>query len=75
MNRNNYDTKKSQMDLHIRYWNEIENKVGSRYYSSEFLGKTAAVNLSDSFIKCLSKLDKSKLIQVSSDGPNVNLVS
>ena len=69
----NYVTKKSQMDLHIRYWNEIENKVGSRYYSSEFLGKTAAVNLLDSFIKCLSKLDKSKLIQVSSDGPNVNL--
>ena len=51
----------------------IENKVGSRYYSSEVLGKTAAVNLLDSFIKCLSKLDKSKLIQVSSDGPNVNL--
>ena len=51
----------------------MENEVCSRYYASEFLGIASAKDILSSFIKCISKLDASKLIQVSSDGPNVNL--
>ena len=69
----NYVTKKSQMDVHIRFWDKTTNKVLTRYFTSKFLGKTSAKDLMDSFISGISGLDKSKLIQVSSNGPNVNL--
>ena len=50
----NLVTQKSQMDLHVRYWNEIENKVASIYTIAQtFLSKTAAVNLLDRFIKLI----------------------
>ena len=69
----NYVTKKSQVDVHIRFWDKTTNKVVTRYFTSKFLGKTSVKDLMDSFISCISGLDKSKLIEVSSDGPNVNL--
>ena len=69
----NYVTKKNQMDVHIRLWDKTTNKVVTRYFTSKFLGKTSAKDLIDSFISGISGLDKSKLIKVSSDGPNVNL--
>ena len=52
----------------------------TRYYNSAFLGKaseflgiTSAQDLYEKFISCLLEIEPNKLLQVSSDGPNVNL--
>ena len=65
--------KKGQMDLLIKYWDNHKNRVVTRYFNSEFLGKAAAEDVYEKFNLCCSSLDKSKFIQVSSDGPDVNL--
>ena len=56
------------MDLLVRYWNDTCHQITARYLSSSFMGKSTA-NDDQSH----SKLRKEKVIQVSSDGPNVNL--
>ena len=48
--------------------------MATRCYSSEFLGKSPANNLYSRFEQHLGLLEKEKLLQVSSDGPNVNLL-
>ena len=65
--------KQGQMDLHVRFWDNTEKIVASRYYSSEFLGKATALDIYSKFETCLKPLPEEKMIQVSSDGPNVNL--
>ena len=62
------------MDLHVRFQDIKNNYVATRYFNSKFLGKAAAQDIYKKFNKCISELDESKLLQVSSDGPNVNLV-
>ena len=47
--------------------------VANCYYHSEFMGKTSAKDIFESFSACLSGISKNKLRQVSFDGPNVNL--
>ena len=64
--------KQGQMDLHIWFWDNSEDIAGTRYYSSEFLGKAAASDICLKFEKCFDLLQKEKLMQVS-DGPNVIL--
>ena len=66
--------KKGQMDLHIGFWNEESNTVCTRYYSSEFMGKTAAPDILKMFKSCMTDLNHEKMLQVSMDGPNVNKV-
>ena len=62
--------KQGQMDLYILFWDNSEDIVATMYYSFEFLGKAAAANIC---LKFLDPLQKEKMIQVSSDGPNVNM--
>ena len=64
--------KKGQVDLLIRYWDNDKNRVVTRYFNSEFLGKAAAEDVYETFDLCCSSLDKSKFIQVCSNGQNVN---
>ena len=47
--------------------------VATRYYHSEFIGKSSAKDVFESFSACLSGISESKLLEVSFDGPNVNL--
>ena len=65
-------SKKGQMDLHAHFWDDTDNKVKTSYWNSEFLGKASA-DVFSKFNDCLSSLDRSKILEVSSDGPNVNL--
>ena len=65
--------KENQMDMHIRYWDTNENIVATRYYNSDYLGKSSAKDVFEKFNNCFSPLQKDKLLQISSDGPNVNL--
>ena len=66
-------SKRGQMDLHVRFWDIENNCVATRYFNSKFLGKAAAQDIYEKFNECISELDENKLLQVSSDGPNVNL--
>ena len=60
-----------QMDINIRYFHR--DKVVSQYLDSQFLGHSTAIDLLHAFKKGTSKLNPNKLLQVSMDGPNVNL--
>ena len=59
-------SKQGQMDLHVCFWDIENNCVATWYFNSEFLGKAVAQD------ECISELDENKLLQVSSDGLNVN---
>ena len=65
-------SKKGQMDLHVCFWDDTDKEVKTSYWNSEFLGKASADEVFSKFNDCLSSLDHNKIIQVSSDGPNVN---
>ena len=64
---------KGQMDVFVRFWHSKMNQVCTRYYSSAFLGHATAKDLRESFSEATNGLDLKKLLQVSMDGPNVNL--
>ena len=62
-------TKKGQMSLLIRFWDRVQ----TRYLDSSFLGKTSANDIYDKFTSAAKVLNLTRFLQVSSDGPNVNL--
>ena len=61
------------MGMNVRFWDNNHNYVATRYDHSKFMGKASAKDIFESFSACLSGISESKLLQVSSDGPNVNL--
>nr|XP_046480982.1 uncharacterized protein LOC124218506 [Neodiprion pinetum] len=60
-----------QMDFVLRYWSKTKDETVSRYFV--FLGHTTSADLLTAFKKELSSLNMKNLLQVSMDGPNVNL--
>lgn len=64
---------KSEMDIHLRYWDDATQQVKVRFYDSRFLGHTKHDDLLSNFKDVLSCVDDSKILQVSMDGPNTNL--
>ena len=60
------------MDLQIRYWNNTQNMVLTRYLDSSFLQRANANNLFDALISSLKDLDPKRLGQLSMDGPSTN---
>ena len=69
----NDSTQTCQMDLIVRYWDSQKNEVKVRYWDSELFGHASHQDLFKNFMKATETLDKSKLMQISMDGPNVNL--
>lgn len=65
-------TKKQQMDMNVRFWDSNSNMVVTRYLTSEFLGRSRALDLLEAFKKGIDRLPLEKILQVSMDGPNVN---
>ena len=70
----NKEQGKKQLDYHIRFWHG--NRVYTRYLDSEFMGKATHLDLLEKFIGLdnnpkLPSLEK--CIQISMDGPNVNI--
>ena len=63
---------KEQMDLQIRYWDNTQNKVRTRYLDSYFLQRPNAKNLCDVLILALKELNPKRLVQLSMDGPSTN---
>lgn len=66
-------SEKEQMDIYIRYWDDEFNKVLCQYYTSTFLGHTTAEDMLDALVLGLQPLDLKHIMQVSMDGPNVNI--
>lgn len=64
---------RGQMDLFIRFFDINDNRVHTRYYNSVFLGRATAQHLLDGFSNGIIPLSKKNLLQVSMDGPSVNL--
>ena len=50
------------------------NCVATSYLRFEFMGRFTAENVLQTFLAGISGLDQSKILQVVSDGPNVNLL-
>ena len=69
----NHITQSCQMDLLLRYWDNHDQQVKARYWDSKFLGHTTNKDLLIEFNKSVDIIDLSKIIQVSMDGPSVNL--
>ena len=67
-------TQSKQLDLHIRFWDTKCWSVQTRYVTSLFMGHATANDLLEKMTECLdtNKIDISKILQISMDGPNVN---
>ena len=61
------------MVVMVQYWDEEENKVGTHYLGSTFLGHSTAVDLMDKLNEVIKHLDPEKLYQIYMDGPAVNI--
>ena len=68
-------TQTTEMDLHVRYWDPIENRVKVRYYDSIFLGHGTHTDLLNHSKSITNDLPSNKVYEVPMDGPNVNLKS
>lgn len=68
----NQSNQKKQMDIHLRFWDSNLNKVFTQYLTSAFFGHGTAEDKLKSFYEVTEKIDLSKLLQISMDGPNVN---
>ena len=62
-----------EIDLLIWDWDNDTDRVCTPYMGSEFMGRLTADDVLETFQNGISEVGESKLKQVSSDGPNVNL--
>ncbi len=68
----NRELQKKQMDLLIRLWEQDE--IHTRYFNSQFMGHAAAVDILKVFESSIKDILAYKsLIQLSMDGPNINI--
>ncbi|GBM79337.1 hypothetical protein AVEN_32951-1 [Araneus ventricosus] len=66
-------SQKGQTDVIIRYWPENSNRVKVRYFNSAFLTHSTAEDLYKSFCESTIEINLKNLLQISMDGPNLNL--
>jgi len=69
----NVVTQQGQSDLILRFWDDQKQEVSTRYFNSTFLGRATASHLSTAFKSGLKELPLFKLLQMSMNGPSVNL--
>ncbi|KAH7942791.1 hypothetical protein HPB52_001573 [Rhipicephalus sanguineus] len=61
------------MDIHLRFWSTTPEHVMTQYCSPLFMGHSTAEELQEKFLGGLTNLPLEKIVQLSMDGPNVNL--
>ena len=66
-------TQTNQMDCLVRYWDHVYNSVKVCFWKSSYLGHATHKDLQYKSGTSISSLNLSKMIQVSRDGPNVNI--
>ena len=62
------------MDIIIRFWDSEANFVATRCLGSEFIDRSTAEDVLQTFLAGICDLDQSKILQVALGGPNVNLL-
>ena len=65
---------KGQMDIIIQFWDLETNCVATGYLGSEFMGRSTAEDALQTFWAGINDLGLSKILQVASNGQNVNLL-
>ena len=60
------------MHIIVRFWNNDSYQIFTSYLDSQFLGGANSEQLLKSFNQGIFRLDIQKMIQISSDGSNVN---
>ena len=70
----NSSVQKGQMDLILRFWDSNTNSVATHYLKSEFMGRSTAEAVLQTFLAGINDIDETKILQVASDGTNVNLL-
>ena len=58
----------------IRYWDDSAKRATVRFFDLRFLGHTTHQDILTNFNDILKDVDTSKMLQVSMDGPNTNLL-
>ena len=66
-------TQNCQMDVLIRYLDEDDVQVKVRCLDSSFLGHSTNVDLLEQFTNVVNELNPNRILQISMDGPSVNL--
>ena len=69
----NNETQNCEMNVLIRFFDAKDNKVKTRYLDSQYLGHSTHSDLIRGYNEAVKDLDENKLVQISMDGPNVNL--
>ena len=69
----NRKIQRGQMHILIRFWDEDNEKVDTRYFDSSFLKGATANDIQEAFMSGIKELDKNNFLQISLGGPNVNL--
>ena len=66
-------SQQSEIDVLVRFWDIDRHKSSSRFYDSRFSGHTTHLQVLSSLEDSIKKMDAARMIQVSVDGPNINL--
>ena len=69
----NEATQSSKLDFLVQYFDVLEMKVSTSYVTSVFLGHCRHTSLYNSFTSMMDELSEDKLIQLSINGPSVNI--
>lgn len=66
---------KQQLDVVANFWDDESDIISTKYVTSLFLEKSTALDVLDSFLGFVNteNLSLDNLVQLSTDGPNVNL--
>ena len=62
------------MDILITFWDDDNKKVNTRFFDSSLLDEATATNIQEAFMSKIKELDKNNFLQISPDGPNVNMI-
>jgi hypothetical protein len=65
--------RKEQMDISFRYVDKKTKRTVNRYFTSVFLNQTRASDLLEGIMSNITTITLNKIIQLSMDGPYVNL--
>ena len=68
----NHVLQEEQMDIIVRFWDDDEGMVKTRYLDSKFLKRPNCQNLLEKLLDGISFLPLCRMLQLSMDGPNVN---
>ena len=68
----NNKLQEEQMDISIRFWDDIAGEAVTRYFNSRFFKRPNADNILEELLKATTNLPTKSLSMLSMDGPNTN---